>query len=254
MPALDEWSPLPMTEVPQTKPAPYRAPLAFVEDFLNAVTGTGKSQAVTLCAFTMAMTGAPLINEGWNALEVPALVHRQGPVESGPTEHSEAPARSEGAEHSALSELRERTSLNVTQLAELFGVARATIYSWQGDTSPRGDRENHLLEALAFVRSASEQFPVPSALKQWLMTPVAADAETPLQLMAQRRWRPLRGLLVRARTPSTFLNRPEPLSGHVQPLSAEQLRRAAAQLSPPSAREDLEELGLDKRQEPLDAE
>jgi hypothetical protein len=138
--------------------------------------------------------------------------------------------------------LRALTDLTVQQLADVFDIKRGAFHGWLNGTSPRGERESHLLETLKFIETAATQFQDTQALKQWLLTPVAPGAETPLQLMKQRRWRALQGLLVRARTPSS-LPTPPPLSGTVRQLSPEALRQEAERLSPPPAREDLEEAG-----------
>jgi hypothetical protein len=124
------------------------------------------------------------------------------------------------------------------------------VYSWDKGTPPRGERESHLLEALAFARGAAEHFPKAQAFKQWLMTPVAPGQETPLRLMAQRRWRPLRGLLFQVRANASTLSTPQPLRGVARSLDRTESRRARQGLSPPPAREDLESIEEEMPGEP----
>lgn len=140
---------------------------------------------------------------------------------------------------SELERLRELTGLSMEQLAELFGVTRGSLYKWREGAAPRGERQAHLQEVLQFAEAAAEQFQGSAALNAWLQRPVSAGERTPLQLMAERRWRVLRGLLVQARG-SPVRHVPEPFPGPLRPRSAEELREAAERLSPRSALEDLE--------------
>ncbi len=181
-----------------------------------------------------------------------ALIARWGQTLQNATGTGEPPTAREAAtrpDHPA-ERLRALTDLNVQQLADVFDITRGAFYGWLNGTSPRGERESHLLEALKFVETAARQLKDTQTLKQWLLTPVAPGAETPLHLMKQRRWRALQGLLVRARTPSSFLPTPQPLSGTVRQLSPDALRLEAERLSPPPAREDLEEAGGQEGERP----
>jgi DNA-binding XRE family transcriptional regulator len=237
----NEYALPPLTEAPRLEPSmasPSSAATWGV--LLESITGTGRSRLKTLCAFTtLAMTGVAVIQHVSDssesatpvAGEPPALVSARASL-----------PRVEGAakELSLVSELRALTGLNVVQIARMLGVTRATVYAWERGTLPRGEREAHVLEALSFARGAARQFPEARALKQWLMTPAAPELETPLQLMAQRRWRPLRGLLVQARAGDSALRAPRPLEGSARPLEHAELRQALRSLSPPTSREDLE--------------
>lgn len=226
-----------MTEAPRLETSTALPSTAAWGPVLETITGIGRSRWATFCAFTtLAVTGINVrhvADSSESSLvgdEPPALVSAPmvGPV---PLVHRSA------QELSPVAELRAMTGLNVVQLAQMFDVTRATVYAWERGTLPRGEREAHLLEALSFARSASRQFPEARALKQWLMTPVGP--ETPLQLMAQRRWRPLRGLLAQARASASTLRTPQPLQGRTRALEHAELRQALRNLSPPPAHEDL---------------
>lgn len=244
MPVLNDSLLPPLTEAPRPETPPSGwLPSSTLGTLLETITGTGMSQAATLFAFTLTMTGVPFIREASEVSESPRPVVELPVLDPTAAETPVSHARHASGQLSPMTELRERTGLNVVQLAELFAVTRATIYAWERGALPRGERESHVLEALAFVRNAAEQFPDTRALKQWLMTPVAAGTDTPLKLMAQRRWRPLRGFLVQARTSSSQLGRPEPLRGGARPLEPGELRRATRSLSPPPAHEDEESTG-----------
>jgi transcriptional regulator with XRE-family HTH domain len=151
-----------------------------------------------------------------------------------------------------LERLRELTGLSMEQLAELFDVSRGALYKWREGAVPRGERQAHLQEALQFAEAAAEQFQGTAALNAWLQRPISAGERTPLQLMAERRWRVLRGLLVQARG-SPLRHVPKPFPGPLPQRSAEELREAAERLSPRSALEDLEPEEPEAPEEPQGA-
>jgi DNA-binding transcriptional regulator YiaG len=188
----------------------------------------------------LAMTGVPVVRNIPDGTESACVVSEVPSLSSRSVINQAQHPRRTSHKPSPLAELRERTNLSVVQLAQLFNVTRATIYSWERGTPPRGERETHVLEALAFVRNASAQFPDTQILKQWLMTPVAPGLDTPLNLMAQRRWRPLRGILLQARTPTAVLHATEPLRSAAQPIERAEFRRVVRNLSPPPALEDVD--------------
>ncbi len=234
MNALRDWS-LPKTEAPHSTSAPalrWSTTLPALGPFLETVTGTGNTLAIMLCLFSPGR-----ITDSHTLLRMQASPHVVlSPL---PDEVSEAARLPQPVP--PLTRLRELTGLTVQQLADVFDVTRATAYEWLNGTLPRGERQAHLLEALQFIETAAEQFRASQELSQWLQTPVAPGAETPLQLMGERRWRALRGLLVRMRTPASFARVPEPLPMPVASLSPEALREARERLSPSPALEDSED-------------
>ena len=229
----------PLTEAPRLETSTTLPSTVTWGPLLESITGTGRSRLATLRAFTiLAVTGVTAVQQVSDSSE-PASAGGEPPawvsaLSVGPVPRVHRSAQ----EPSPVAELRALTGLSVAQLAQVFDVTRATVYAWERGTLPRGEREAHLLEALSFARSASRQFPEARALKQWLMTPVGP--ETPLQLMAQRRWRPLRGLLAQARASASTLRTPQPLQGRARALEHAELRQALRNLSPPPAHEDLE--------------
>jgi len=226
MNAPRDWSlpTLSTTEAPHPPLAPtlrWSPTLPPLGLFLETVTGTGSTLVLALCLFSPGR-----ITDSHTLLR----------TQASPTEAARLPQPVP-----PLTRLRELTGLTVQQLADVFGVTRAAAYEWLNGTQPRGERQAHLLEALQFIETAAEQLRGSQELSQWLQTPVAPGAETPLQLMGERRWRALRGLLVRARTPASFARVPEPLPMPVASLSPEALREARERLSPSPALEDSED-------------
>jgi len=237
MNALRDW-PLPTlstTEAPHPTPAltlPWSTTLPALGPFLETVTGTGSTLVLALCLFSPGR-----ITESHTILRTQGASHA-----------ALSPLADDASETAPLTRpvpplmrLRELTGLTVKQLAEVFGVMEDAAYEWLNGTQPRGERQAHLLEALQFIETAAEQLRGSQELSQWLQTPVAPGAQTPLQLMGERRWRALRGLLVRMRTPASFARVPEPLPMPVASLSPEALREARERLSPSPALEDSED-------------
>ncbi|WP_309895854.1 helix-turn-helix transcriptional regulator [Archangium sp.] len=225
----------PTTEAPHPTPAPalrWSPTLPPLGPFLETVTGTGSTLALALLLFSPGR-----ITDSHTLLRTQAFPHvALSPLADDASETGRLPRPVP-----PLMRLRELTGLTVKQLAEVFGVTRAAAHEWLNGTQPRGERQAHLLEALQFIETAAEQLQGQQELSQWLQTPVAAGAQTPLQLMGERRWRALRGLLVSARTSASFARVPEPLPMPVSSLSPEALREARERLSPSPALEDSED-------------
>jgi transcriptional regulator with XRE-family HTH domain len=155
------------------------------------------------------------------------------------------PSASTPASTPAIERLRELTGLGMEQLATLFDVSRGAVYKWREGSLPRGERQAHLQEALTFAEAAFERFRDARELNAWLHKPVAPGEQTPLQLMSERRWRALRGLLLQTRSP--LGPPPERFPGPLPTLSPQQSREVTERLSPRSA---LEDLGLELPEEP----
>ncbi len=237
MNALRDWPLLtnPTTEAPHPTPAPalrWSPTLPPLGPFLETVTGTGSTLVLALCLFSPGR-----VTDSHTLLRTQASPH----VVLSPLADSAPEAVRSPQPVPPLKRLRELTGLTVQQLADVFGVTRAAASAWLNGTQPRGERQAHLLEALQFIETAAEQLQGQQELSQWLQTPVAPGAQTPLQLMGERRWRALRGLLVSARTPASFARVPEPLPLPVASLSPEALREARERLSPSPALEDSED-------------
>jgi len=135
------------------------------------------------------------------------------------------------AAESPAEELRRLSGLTPAQLAQLFDVSRTTFYNWMEGASPREGSFAHLVETLNHVRDAKKRLAGVADLSAWLRTPVSAGGATPLQYLRQRRFDVFRGLVVRAKSPTTeFATAKSPVIRST--MSASARKQALERLSP----------------------
>jgi hypothetical protein len=96
--------------------------------------------------------------------------------------------------------LREITGLDAGRLGNVFGVSRIAYQGWLGEVQPTLARREHLLEVLTFIEEAWQRLGATSAVRDWLLTPVASGGPKPLDLLRERRYNLARGFLLRRRT------------------------------------------------------
>jgi hypothetical protein len=139
----------------------------------------------------------------------------------------------------AAEELRSFTKLPSITLANMFGVSRTTFYNWIEGSTPRDERFQHLVDALAHVKDASRKLPSTIDLSLWLRTPIASGAKTPLDYLREKRFRVFRGLLVRVGSEAMGLTPVmSVLSG---PTMSREERAAALERISPQPRSDEED-------------
>src|SRR5262249_22934958 len=128
-------------------------------------------------------------------------------------------------------ELRALTRLPPGLLADLFGVSRTTFYKWIEGTTPRDERFQHLVEALAHVKDARQRLPQTIDFTAWLRTPIAPGAKTPLEYLRERRFSLFRGLILRATSANAGL---VPVTSSIpsQPVSRAERLAARERVSP----------------------
>jgi transcriptional regulator with XRE-family HTH domain len=102
-------------------------------------------------------------------------------------------------ENAAL-ELRTLSGLDVSRLAELFGVSRVTYHGWLNGATPRGSRLDHLLSVLSCVREMNARKGSAGAVSEWLLTPLSQSSNrlTPFDLLKAKKFDVAAGYLIRS--------------------------------------------------------
>lgn len=136
----------------------------------------------------------------------------------------------------AATRLRMLTGLDAARLAELFGISRVAYQGWIGGVQPAFTRQEHLMQVLAFAEEANERFGSASAVRQWLIAPVSPGGPVPLELLRQRRYDTVRGLLLRVRRGNELVKPVRRQSRKVVSVS-EQLQRETLETLNASAEE-----------------
>ena len=93
------------------------------------------------------------------------------------------------------SRLREISGIGVTELSWLFGVSRPSFHRWMTGTIPRRRHREHLSQALALIEEALRRLGNSQAVSAWLNRSVSAAGTRPLDLLRDKQFLSLRGLL-----------------------------------------------------------
>lgn len=96
---------------------------------------------------------------------------------------NEKPAPSEAPYAPALQWLEGIIGLNKTEIANLLGVKRQTLYNWQDPIRPWPRHVERLFKIKEILERAHENHSQPGEVKTWLLTPRRSDGMTPFDLI-----------------------------------------------------------------------
>lgn len=155
------------------------------------------------------------------------------------------PARPDPSDSKPAERLREKSGLDASRLAAVFGVSRVAYQNWIAGVAPHGARREHLLEVLAFVEEAERRFAGAREVGDWLLTPTEANGRRPIDLLATREYDTFRGFLLRVPTGRERVRPMQMAPRARRRLTGVAFDDALARLHPKAAREDLERVGED---------
>jgi transcriptional regulator with XRE-family HTH domain len=134
--------------------------------------------------------------------------------------------------------LRDISKLDIAELAEIFGVSRTTYHKWIRGHNPSKKHQEHLLEVLPLLEKAAQRFTNPSALAEWLLTPVSIGGKKPVEYLRTRQYSLFRGFLLKARTRQETIHPLNSSKRVYRELSKEELEHELNRLRPRAWIED----------------
>lgn len=97
--------------------------------------------------------------------------------------------------------LRAISGLKTERLAEIFPVSRTTYQYWlTGAKAPHEMHREQLLEILSLMEEAIQRLGTPSAVSNWLLTPVSSGGKKPIEYLKAQQYSAFRGFLLQVRT------------------------------------------------------
>jgi hypothetical protein len=96
--------------------------------------------------------------------------------------------------------VHQSSGLDVTTLAQVFKVSRATYHNWLKGFPASRKHRNHMLEIQPLIEEAAQRLGTPEAVSTWLLTPLSPGGKKPIEYLAEKHYDLFRGFLLHQRT------------------------------------------------------
>lgn len=138
--------------------------------------------------------------------------------------------------------LRAVSGLRTSHLAKIFPVSRTTYQNWlTGAKAPHQTHRELLLEVLPLMEEAVQRLGSPSAVSNWLLTPVSPGGKKPIDYLKAQQFSAFRGFLLQVRTGrEVFLPFTKTGRAHLE-RSKEDIEAGLERLRPRAWKEEAEE-------------